>query len=193
LARISGARCGRVLKGWWYPRQGVQEQPDQDLSAQQVYPALGPGRLHGLRERGNPRHRSTGLNSRQVAAGEGRRPFLVREEADPRPPLGLLPAPLGRPRVHTDDRSAQGRAELAGCLMLRPAQDPFFDLPGASIVEDAGEFGDKPCPRHVDPPLGKSSVGAWKPPPQRHREICPQRGPELRHGKREAHLGRGFR
>jgi hypothetical protein len=193
LARIYGARCGWILKGRWDARQGVQQQPDENLGAQQAYPALGAGRFHGLRERGNPRHGRTRLSPGQVAAGEGRSPFLVCVEPDPGPPLGLLSAPLGRRRVHTDDRLAQRGPELAGCLTLRPAQDPFFGFPGVGVVEHAGEFGDKPCPRQVDPPLGKSRVRAWKPPPQGHREICPQRAPELRHGKREAHLGRGFR
>jgi hypothetical protein len=106
LARITRARRGWILNGRWDARQRVQEEPDEDLGPQQVHPAAGPGRLHGLSERGNPGHRGASLNSWQVVPGERRSTLLVRVQAYPCPPFGLLAPPFGRRRVNIDDRPA---------------------------------------------------------------------------------------
>ena len=156
-------------------RQGVEEEPEVGVGAQQVDAAAGAGGLHGAGQGGEAGHRGGGVHGGQVHAGQGGGVMLGRVQADPGPPLGRLPAFLGTLGVGQDHGAGDGGAELAVGLPACGGQHLVLDGAGEVVGKDGGGLGDDPGPGQVDVPGQQRGTGGGQPPAQGHGQVSPPR------------------
>ncbi len=134
-------------------RQGVEQEAEVGVGAEQVDAAAGAGGLHGASDGGEAGHGGGGVHGGQVHAGQGGGVVVAGVQADAGAPLGGLAAFFGALRVGEDDRAGHRGAELAVGLAARGGQDLALDGAGVVVGKDGGGLGDDPGAGQVDLPV----------------------------------------